>query len=103
MFDFNQEPFHPLREYNSNEDDMEIFRHCHIVVPSGKIPLIHVRDEEANTCFCLFLEHCVEICGGKASSWASKQVVEVPVLCEFDIWKPYDLPLTSTILTILAI
>ena len=92
MYDFNQALFNPLHKSYYNESDMEVFKQCHTIAPCGRIPRIHYnREEESDVkTYYLFREHCVEIDRRKAYTWAYNQIVEVPVFCEFDIWKPYD-------------
>ena len=92
MYDFNQALFNPLHKSYYNESDMEVFKQCHTIAPCGRIPQIHYnRDLETDIkTYYLFREHCVEIDRRKAYTWAYNQIVEVPVFCEFDIWKPYD-------------
>ena len=92
MYDFNQRLFNPLHKSYYNESDMEIVKQCHTIAPCGRIPRFHYNSEEESDIktYYLFREHCVEIDRRKAYTWAYNQIVEVPVFCEFDIWKPYD-------------
>ena len=92
MYDFNQALFNPLHKSYYNESDMEIFKQCHTIAPCGRIPQFHYNSEEEYDMktYYLFREHCVEIDRRKAYTWAYNQIVEVPVFCEFNIWKPYD-------------
>ena len=92
MYDFNQALFNPLHKSYYNESDIEIFKQCHTIAPCGRIPQIHYNSdlETDIKSYYLFREKCVEIDRRKAYTWAYNQIVEVPVFCEFDIWKPYD-------------
>ena len=76
MYDFNQELFNPLHKSYYNETDMEVFRQCHTVSPTGRL---HYNRE-----------HSIEIDRSKAYTWAYNQIVEVPVFNQFDVWKAYD-------------
>ena len=76
MYDFNQELFNPLHKSYYNETDMEVFRQCHTVAPTGKL---HYNRE-----------YSIEIDRSKAYTWAYNQIVEVPVFNQFDVWKAYD-------------
>ena len=92
MYDFNKALFNPLHKSYYNEVDVQIFKECKTITPTGEINKHYhkysVQREEFDKYF-FTTESCVEIDVRKAFTHAFNQITEIPVFTQFDVWKPY--------------
>ena len=92
MYDFNKALFNPLHKSYYNEIDMQIFKECKTINPSGEINKYYYRYSVQRQEFDKYFfttEACVEIDVRKAFTHAFNQMTEIPVFTQFDVWKPY--------------
>ena len=90
MFNFNTVLFKPTHKSYYNEVDVEIFKECGTIPPTGEINTHYYlynpkTDKDDNT-----PEVTTEIDVRKAYTSAFNKIAEIPVFSQFDIWKPFN-------------
>ena len=93
MFNFNTALFKPTHKSYYNEIDVEIFKECRTIPPTGEINKHHyvynpktAKDDK----YIYTPEVTTEIDVRKAYTSAFNKIAEIPVFTQFDIWKPFN-------------
>ena len=93
MFNFNTALFKPTHKSYYNEVDVEIFKECRTIPPTGEIDkhyyLCNPKTDEDDKYFYT-PEVATEIDVRKAYTSAFNKIAEIPVFTQFDIWKPFN-------------
>ena len=93
MFHFNKALINPLHKSYYNEIDMQIFKECRTIAPTGCLNRYCYQynpHTDKHDKMVILPDVCVEIDIRKAYTHAFTQITKVPVFTQFDIWKHYD-------------
>ena len=93
MFNFNTALFKPTHKSYYNEVNVEIFKECRTIPPTGEINkhyyLYNPKTDQDDKYFYT-PEVTTEIDVRKAYTSAFNKIAEIPVFTQFDIWKPFN-------------
>ena len=93
MFNFNTALFKATHKSYYNEVDVEIFKECRTIPPTGEINthyyLYNPKTDKDDKYFYT-PEVITEIDVRKAYTSAFNKIAEIPVFIQFDIWKPFN-------------
>ena len=93
MFIFNTALFKPTHKSYYNEVDVEIFKECRTIPPTGEINkhyYLYNPKTDKDDKYCYTPEVTTEIDVRKAYTSAFNKIAEIPVFPQFDIWKQRD-------------
>ena len=93
MFIFNTALFKPTHKSYCNEVDVEIFKECRTIPPTGEINkhyYLYNPKTDKDDKYCYTPEVTTEIDVRKAYTSAFNKIAEIPVFTQFDIWKPFN-------------
>ena len=93
MFIFNTALFKPTHKSYYNEVDVEIFKECRTIPPTGEINkhyYLYNPKTDKDDKYCYTPEVTTEIDVRKAYTSAFNKIAEIPVFTQFDIWKPFN-------------
>ena len=93
MFNFNTALFKPTHKSYYNEVDVEIFKECRTIPPTGEINkqyYLYNPKTDKDDKYCYTPEVTTEIDVRKAYTSAFNKIAEIPVFTQFDIWKPFN-------------
>ena len=93
MFHFNKALINPLHKSYYNEIDMQIFKECRTIAPTGFLNRYYYqynRQTDKNDKKVILPDECVEIDIRKAYTHALTEIVKIPVFTQFDVWKHYN-------------
>ena len=93
MFNFNTALFKPTHKSYYNEVDVEIFKECRTIPPTGEINkhyYLYNPKTDKDDKYCYTPEVTTEIDVRKAYTSAFNKIAEIPVFTQFDIWKPFS-------------
>ena len=93
MFNFNTALFKPTHKSYYNEIDIEIFKECRTIPPTGEVNkryYLYNPKTDKDDKYCYTPEVTTEIAVRKAYTSAFNKIAEIPVFTQFDIWKPFN-------------
>ena len=93
MFNFNTALFKPTHKSYYNEVDVEIFKECRTIPPTGETNThyyLYNPKTDKDDKYCYTPEVTTEIDVRKAYTSAFNKIAEIPVFTQFDIWKPFN-------------
>ena len=93
MFNFNTAFFKATHKSYYNEVDVEIFKECRTIPPTGEINkhyYLYNPKTDKDDKYCYTPEVTTEIDIRKAYTSAFNKIAEIPVFTQFDIWKPFN-------------
>ena len=93
MFNFNTALFKATHKSYYNEVDVEIFKECRTIPPTGEINkhyYLYNPKTDKDDKYCYTPEVTTEIDIRKAYTSAFNKIAEIPVFTQFDIWKPFN-------------